>query len=146
MKSNSVTLIAVDSVYGIIMHMIIKNNRGFTLIELLVVIAIIGILTAIVTANFATAKSKSRDAKRISDLAQLQLAMELFFDRCNRYPIVVNSMPKIDDGSTSTGCPTGITFAKFIAQIPPPPSPGVYEYGVNNATLPCIVASNGTLS
>ena len=61
-------------------------KRGFTLIELLVVIAIIGILTAIVTANFTTAKSKSRDAKRIADIAQIQGALDQAFDKCSQYP------------------------------------------------------------
>ncbi|HEY9583744.1 MAG TPA: type II secretion system protein [Candidatus Paceibacterota bacterium] len=62
------------------------KSSGFTLVELLVVIAIIAILTGIITSNFTQAKAKSRDAKRISDIAQLQLALELAFDRCNVYP------------------------------------------------------------
>ncbi len=69
--------------------MLMKNilfKRGFTLIELLVVIAIIGILTSIVASNFTSAKSKSRDAKRISDLSQIQLALDQAFDKCNAYP------------------------------------------------------------
>ncbi len=113
------------------------NNKAFTLIELLVVIAIIGILTAIVMTNFATAKSKSRDAKRVSDIAQLQLAMELFFDRCNRYPVVntLTSMPLLTDSGGT--CPSGVEFSDFISSIPTSPSPGsTYSYGVNNATTP----------
>jgi general secretion pathway protein G len=61
-------------------------KNGFTLIELLVVLAIIAILTAIVTTNFTTSKSKARDAKRVSDIAQIQLALEMVFDKCNAYP------------------------------------------------------------
>jgi prepilin-type N-terminal cleavage/methylation domain-containing protein len=53
---------------------------GFTLIELLVVIAIIGVLASIVLASLNTARRKSRDARRISDLKQIQLALELYFD------------------------------------------------------------------
>jgi prepilin-type N-terminal cleavage/methylation domain-containing protein len=61
-------------------------KKGFTLVELIVVIAIIGILTGIVTTNFASSRSRARDAKRISDLGHIQLALELYFDRCKQYP------------------------------------------------------------
>ncbi len=66
----------------------LKFNKGFTLIELMVVVVIIAILTSIVVSSFSQAKAKSRDAKRISDLAQIQLALELAFDKCNVYPPV----------------------------------------------------------
>lgn len=64
-----------------------KNSaRGFTLIELLVVIAIIGILSSVVLASLNDARQKSRDAKRIADIKQLQLALELFYDSNGSYP------------------------------------------------------------
>ncbi len=61
------------------------KNKGFTLIELLVVIAIIGILSSVVLASLNSARVKGRDAKRISDLSQIKLANELFFDSNRRY-------------------------------------------------------------
>ena len=65
-----------------------KNlKRGFTLIELLVVIAIIGILSSVVLASLNSARAKSRDAKRLSDIKSLQLALELYFDQEKTYPI-----------------------------------------------------------
>jgi prepilin-type N-terminal cleavage/methylation domain-containing protein len=63
-----------------------NTKKGFTLIELLVVIAIIGVLSSVVLASLNTARQKSRDAKRISDLKQLQLALELYFDAHRAYP------------------------------------------------------------
>lgn len=57
-----------------------KGGAGFTLIELLVVIAIIGVLASIVLASLNTARAKSRDARRITDIKQIQLALELYFD------------------------------------------------------------------
>ncbi len=113
----------------------INKQKAFTLIELLVSIAIIAILTAIVTSNFATSKSKARDAERISDLAHINLALELYFDKCNQYPIVDSStgMPKLTD---SSGCPAGTSLSSFISKIPTAPLPGTYSYAVNNATTP----------
>ena len=63
-----------------------NTKKGFTLIELLVVIAIIGILSTVVLASLSTARQKSRDAKRISDIGQIQLALELYFDGALTYP------------------------------------------------------------
>ncbi len=79
-----------------------KKNKAFTIIELLVVIAIIGILTVIITSNFATSKSKARDVKRISDINQIQLVLELLFDRCNTYPSAL-SIGTVLCGSYSLG-------------------------------------------
>lgn len=63
---------------------------GFTLIELLVVIAIIGVLASIVLASLNNARRKSRDARRVTDIKQLQLALELYFDGQNsQYPIAL---------------------------------------------------------
>ena len=51
------------------------RKQGFTLIELLVVIAIIAILAAILFPVFAKAREKARQAKCMSNLRQLSLAM-----------------------------------------------------------------------
>ena len=56
------------------------STRGFTLIELLVVIAIIGMLAATVLTSLGAARSKGRDAKRISDLKNIELALALYAD------------------------------------------------------------------
>lgn len=63
------------------------NSRGFTLIELLVVIAIIGLLSAVVLASLNVARAKARDARRMTDLAQLQTALELYYSTTGHYPI-----------------------------------------------------------
>lgn len=67
-----------------------KTVRGFTLIELLVVIAIIGILSSVVLASLNTARLKSRDTRRISDIKQLQLALALYFDSAGGYPATLS--------------------------------------------------------
>ena len=57
-----------------------KKSQGFTLIELLVVIAVIGLLASIVLVSLGPARAKARDAKRLSDIRQISLAMEMCFD------------------------------------------------------------------
>ncbi len=66
--------------------MVSKKNKGFTLIELLVVIAIIGILSTVVLASLNAARAKARDARRLSDMHQMQLALGLYFDTFGQYP------------------------------------------------------------
>lgn len=61
-------------------------RRGFTLIELLVVIAIIGLISSIVLASVNSARAKSRDARRMSDLTQIRTALELYYDANGTYP------------------------------------------------------------
>lgn len=63
-----------------------KTNQGFTLIELLVVISIIGLLSTIVLTSLNSARAKTRDAKRLSDMEQIQLALELYYADHGRYP------------------------------------------------------------
>jgi len=99
-------------------------KKGFTLIELLVVIAIIGILSSVVLASLNSARSKGRDASRVTDIKQLQLAYELYYDSCSRYP---------GDGLDNTsaeGCTGGTTLADFMNSIPTDPGSNSYEYGV----------------
>jgi prepilin-type N-terminal cleavage/methylation domain-containing protein len=63
-------------------------KKGFTLIELLVVIAIIGLLSSVVLASLNTARSKARNAKRLSDLHQITNALEMYYDANGTYPVV----------------------------------------------------------
>jgi len=64
----------------------LKSGKGFTLIELLVVIAIIGLLTSVILVSLNDARRSARDGKRIGDVKQLQLALELYYDSQSSYP------------------------------------------------------------
>jgi len=64
-----------------------KSNKGFTLIELLVVISIIALLSSIVLAALNDARAKARDARRLSDMKQLQNALELYRSDKGNYPL-----------------------------------------------------------
>jgi len=75
-----------------------KKEQGFTLIELLVVIAIIGILASIVLVSLTGARGKARDAARKSDIRQISLAMEMYYDDFAGYPAVTQATaPLVDD-------------------------------------------------
>src|SRR3989338_8985438 len=63
-----------------------KKKLSFTLIELSVVIAIITILASISIPNVSRYMMKSRDAKRLSDMQVLSLAIESFYDDQGHYP------------------------------------------------------------
>jgi prepilin-type N-terminal cleavage/methylation domain-containing protein len=78
------------------------TKKGFTLIELLVVIAIIGVLSSVVLASLNSARQKSRDAKRISDVKQLQLALELYFDAHRQYPQALTTANLVTPGYIAT--------------------------------------------
>jgi|GEM_PF-2201947 len=59
---------------------------AFTLIELLVVVALIGVLVTFVAIGFTSIRANSRDAKRISDIKQIQTALELYYTNNSIYP------------------------------------------------------------
>lgn len=54
-----------------------KNKKGFTLIELIITILIIGILSGISIVTIRFKSMEARDAKRLSDIKAIRLAMEL---------------------------------------------------------------------
>lgn len=104
----------------------IRNTpRGFTLIELLVVIAIIGILSSVVLASLNTARQKGRDARRISDIKQLQLALELNYDSAQTYPAALSTL----------------VTNNYISSVPVDPSTSAaYSYAtLTNANVACTV-------
>lgn len=63
----------------------LTKDKGFTLIELLVVIAIIGILAGMVLVSMSGARSKARDARRLSDMRQLVSAQEMYYGENDAY-------------------------------------------------------------
>src|SRR3989344_3170371 len=84
----------------------IMNRRGFTLIELLTVITFIGILAAIVMTSLSSARGKGRDAKRIADIKNIELALKLYYSDNLKYPTTLtpltpNYLPKIPTDPTT---------------------------------------------
>lgn len=95
-----------------------KNLKAFTLIELLVVIAIISILAVLGMVSLGNARMKARDAKRVADVKQMQVALEMFYDSNNRYP----SEAEWENGTIVSTSSSGETVY-YLTSIPEAPSP-----------------------
>jgi prepilin-type N-terminal cleavage/methylation domain-containing protein len=107
-----------------------KNKKGFTLIELLVVIAIIGLLATLAVVALGNARQKSRDAKRVSDIKQIQTALELRFVEEDNYPteatrvsLGAGSEVCLDgtNGFAAAGCSGGATYMGLVPRDPSAP-------------------------
>jgi len=124
----------------------IKANKaaGFTLIELLVVIAIIGILSSIVLASLNEARGEARDARRQSDLDQIQLALAQLHFECDRYPQTAAPVSSEDDITiTASNCKSGeeASLSDFMSQIPSDPKGGGYGYASSETQSFCLTSS-----
>lgn len=99
------------------------RKAGFTLIELLMVIAIVGLLAAIVLAGLSSARTKARDAKRISDLQSLATALQFYNNDTGHYPIATDPVTECEH--TGNWIPDGTNFAwsnKYLPNMPRDPS------------------------
>ena len=100
----------------------LAGRQGFTLIELLVVIAIIGLLASIVLVSLTSARSKVRDAKRISELRQVQTALELYSLSNQGYPAYGVTNQYLSDIS-------GSLVPTYLPTLPLDPSNPVGVFG-----------------
>lgn len=104
--------------------------RGFTLIELLVVIAIIGLLASIVLVSLSNARKKARDARRIGDLNQVQLALNVYYNEFQKYPYfaapAAGTVYTLDQANTAfvgdASSGIGSLVPDKIASVPQDPS------------------------
>jgi len=86
------------------------KTEGFTLIELLVVVAIIGLLSSVVLASLSSARTKARDARRLSDMHQIQIALDMYYhDNGGNYPQENSS-----DGSWENSTEDGGDFIDYL--------------------------------
>ena len=124
-----------------------KSRGGFTLIELLVVIAVIGALSGVVLQSLQSARYKSQNATRLSDIDQIDKAIQIYLTKTNA------SLPSTGGvwqcvGLTSGTCwgsPTAFSpatvlnaaLAGNIAKIPKDPfiSAGNGDYYLYNSNI-----------
>ncbi len=121
-----------------------RSQSGFTLIELLVVIAIIGLLSTLAVVALNSARQRSRDAKRVSDIRQIQTALELGFSETNNYPagtnltlgstnykVLCNVSSSASFVATSAACGTGTIY---MGLVPSNPTPNGANYVYNSTS------------
>jgi len=105
-----------------------RKSHGFTLIEILVVIAIMAILMSIIFGSITAARTKSRDNKRLSDVKEIQLALEQYFDANNAYPL-----------SSSNTFTASNALAPYVNPLPTDPSSGAgYYYASDGNSYFCV--------
>jgi len=94
-----------------------RRETGFTLMELLIVIAMIAGLATIFIASYPASTQKARDAERMSDIKQYQIALEAYANsHGGLYPTGTNILPNV--------CTTSLT----TAACPNDPRGGNYQY------------------
>lgn len=87
------------------------RRSAFTLVEILVVLAIIGILSAILFPVFKSAQENARQTNCISNLQQIGLAVQQYYQDTKRYPdSLLDLLPEgaeYDNSPTSETVPQG---------------------------------------
>jgi type II secretion system protein G len=116
-------------------HKFTKHRRGFTLIELLVVISIISLLSTLAVVSLNSTRAKSRDAKRVTDIKQIQTALELYYSSANAYPgnatasilgVATNTTACLGSSGFATG--TASCGSVYMGQVPRDPGANSYSY------------------
>ncbi len=112
---------------------LVHLTAGFTLVELMVAISIIGILSAIVYANFGESRKSSRDDIRKTSMKELQLAIEFYKAQNGVYPAQGNAAAW--SGGTSGAYNAGVNYIvglvpDYIPALPFDPSPTPADRGI----------------
>jgi prepilin-type N-terminal cleavage/methylation domain-containing protein len=92
-------------------------KKGFTLIELIVVMAIIALLLLVGGTSYSSSLKRARDARRKSDLKQIQIALELYKSQNGSYP----QLDWVNSKSASSPWITGVD-TNYIKKLPLDPS------------------------
>ncbi|MDO8270253.1 MAG: prepilin-type N-terminal cleavage/methylation domain-containing protein [Candidatus Levybacteria bacterium] len=111
------------------------TSSGFTLIELITAMGVLAVMAsaALVVINPLEQFYKSADARRKSDLAQLQRSLEIYYQDYNRYPPAFAN--KISaDGTSNTVVDWGSDWRPYMDVLPIDPRGGKnYAYWTDNS-------------
>lgn len=113
-----------------------RTQPGFTLIELVVVLALVLLLSTLAVIALGSAREKARDAKRLSDLKQIQAVLELSFSETSSYPKIEEPLP-LGLGNARCLDATGFhaTCADpYMQPVPTDPKDGAYLYQSSDGT------------
>lgn len=101
----------------------INMQMGFTLLEMTIVIGIIAILATVLiaTLNPFAQFQKSNDARRKSDLSQIQKSLEQYYSDNGRYPTSDENYYLII-GSSGTPIQFGSSWTPYMDVLPKDPN------------------------
>lgn len=97
-----------------IMRRLSTAQSGFTLIEILVVMIIMAVLLSIGGGSYRTSQIKSRDAERKSDLKQVGITLESYYNDQKQYPTSHGSNFTIMGCGAQTECAWG---AQWVGEV-----------------------------
>jgi len=100
-----------------------KSRRGFTLMELLVVVTVLGVLSSGAVIGFEKIKASSRDDKRISDLAIIKTALNIYYMENDKYPVSDGNPPRVKIGGNGHWSKdfAEALVPKYIGKLPADP-------------------------
>ena len=111
------------------------NRYGVSKIEVLIIALIVGLLGVMAVVAVSTARSRTRDAIRLSDVRQVQAGLELAFNNSNTYPEAADAIPL---GEGNARCLSTDEFTSscvstdqvYLEIVPATPTDGLTGLGV----------------
>jgi hypothetical protein len=91
-----------------------NKQAGFNPLQGVILIFIVLVLALVVSMAYFSSKRTARDAKRASDIQQLQLALKYFYEEFGYYP-------QASANNQAVGVDNA--FSRFISPWPTPPQP-----------------------
>jgi prepilin-type N-terminal cleavage/methylation domain-containing protein len=112
-----------------------RTHQGFTLLELLIVGIIIALLAASGLVAYEAARANARDGKRVSDVRQIFVSLEFFFEQHEHYPADgVDGAGGVILGEgiartlSDAGFAEQVQGQEFMVNVPANPMPGGIPY------------------
>ena len=109
----------------------LSSSRGFTLVEIITALGVLAILATVVLAavNPLEQFRKAQDTKRKSDLAQIQRALEAYYQDFDKYPAHTPGEYTINtaqNGDSDTAVDWGDVWAPYLDILPKDPNSSKY--------------------